>query len=228
MDDQARRVSRVPADDRLDPDRERRAREIRAEIDQTREELTETVDAIQEKLRPANVVASAASATTERVKNMAYNAADRADELMTSSGARPMLERLTSKPFPLALTIIGATWLLAGDDRPRSDYAAQRAYSTGGGSPRGSHATQSPAQMINRGTRQVQSMIRDYPLAVGAAALILGASLGLAVPETQAENEVLGETRDATLKRAQDVATSAVSKVKDATADVVTRAALGE
>ena len=228
MDDQARRVSRVPADDRLDPDSERRAREIRAEIDQTREELTETVDAIQEKLRPANVVASAASATTERVKHMAYNAADRADEFMTSSGARPMLERLTSKPFPLALTIIGATWLLAGDDRSRSDYAAQRDYSTGSGSPRGSHATQSPSQMMNRGKRQVQSMIRDYPLAVGAAALILGASLGMAVPETQAENDMLGETRDATLKRAQDAASSAVSKVKDATADVVTRAALGE
>jgi Protein of unknown function (DUF3618) len=227
MDDQTGRVSGVPDDDRLDPDSERRAREIRAEIEQTREELTETVDAIQEKLRPANVVASAASATTERVKHMAYTAADRADEFMTSSGARPMLERLTSKPFPLALTIIGATWLLAGNDSPLSDYT-QRDYSTGSAAPRGSHATGSPAQMMNRGKRQVQSMIRDYPLAVGAAALILGASLGMAVPETQAENEMLGETRDATLKRAQDAAITAVSKVKEATADVVTRAALGE
>ena len=71
-------------------------------------------------------------------------------------------------------------------------------------------------------------MVREYPLAVGAAALILGASLGMAVPETQAENDMLGETRDATLKRAQDAASAAVSKVKDATADVVTRAALGD
>src|SRR5688500_10471381 len=36
---------------------ERRTREIRADIAQTREELSETVTAIQERLRPANVAA---------------------------------------------------------------------------------------------------------------------------------------------------------------------------
>jgi hypothetical protein len=71
-------------------------------------------------------------------------------------------------------------------------------------------------------------MVRDYPLAVGAAALIVGASLGMVVPETEAENEMMGETRDRTLQRAQDAATGAVGKVKEATADVVTRAALGD
>ena len=50
----------------------RRTREIRDEIEETRGEMTETIDAIQERLRPRNIVASATermkSATTERVR----------------------------------------------------------------------------------------------------------------------------------------------------------------
>ena len=70
----------------------------------SREQLAETVEAIQEKLRPANVVASAASATTERVRDMAYTAAERADELWDSSGASRFVDRLTAKPVRLHST----------------------------------------------------------------------------------------------------------------------------
>ena len=55
----------------LDPETERRARQIQAEIADTREELSETIDALQAKLRPSNIVSDATekvkTATTERV-----------------------------------------------------------------------------------------------------------------------------------------------------------------
>jgi len=50
-------TERVPSED--DPDTERRASEIRQEIDHTRAEMTETIDAIQAKLNPRNIVANA-------------------------------------------------------------------------------------------------------------------------------------------------------------------------
>ena len=71
-------------------------------------------------------------------------------------------------------------------------------------------------------------MIRDYPLAVGAAAAILGASLGMAVPETERENEWMGEARDNAWERAQEAATGAVDRVKEAAASVVTQAGIGD
>ena len=48
----------------LDPESERRARQIQEEIADTRAELSETIDALQEKLRPGNLVSDA----TEKVK----------------------------------------------------------------------------------------------------------------------------------------------------------------
>src|SRR4051812_15068660 len=49
-----------------------RTREIRAEIEQTRGEMSETVNAIQDRLRPGNIAANAA----ESVKNSASHAAE--------------------------------------------------------------------------------------------------------------------------------------------------------
>ena len=248
MDHETGRVSGAAGSEELDPQAEQRAQEIRAEIDDTREELAETVEAIQQKLRPANLVSSAASATSEKVKDMAYDAADRAEQFWESSGASNVADRLMARPVPLAMVILGATWLMVGngggrhrrygsnrdyssrDYSTRNDYPSRDDYASSGDYARSSRSftSSSVGPMIKRSGRRVQTMLRDYPLAVGAAALIVGASLGMVVPETEAENELMGETRDRTLQRAQDAASGAVGKVKEATADVVTRAALGD
>jgi len=46
--------------------------------------------------------------------------------------------------------------------------------------------------------------INENPLAVGAAAFALGAVVGLAIPATRYEGELMGEARDELLKKAQD------------------------
>ena len=84
------------------------------------------------------------------------------------------------------------------------------------------------SQMKQRGSRRVESMVHEYPVAVGAAAFIIGASLGLAVPETERENEMLGEARDSAVEKAQAAASNVVGQVKEAAADVVTRATIGD
>jgi hypothetical protein len=42
---------------------------------------------------------------------------------------------------------------------------------------------------------------------VGVAAVAVGATVGLALPETETENEWLGETRDTMVEQAQELAT---------------------
>ena len=263
MEQQTRGVSAGREDEALDPDTEQRARVLRSEIEQTREELTETVEAIQERLRPANVVASAASATTEKVKNMAYNAADRADEWMDRSGTSGFVDRIKANPFPLALTIVGAAWMMAGSGSrsERSSYARRdraedypsprdhraEGYAGGDYASTGYTARSEPArygrtpagasvgdmvgqtrQRVKQTGQRMKTMVREYPLAVSAAAMIVGASLGMVAPETEKENELMGEARDTAIERAQEAASTAVGKVKEATADVVTRTVMGE
>jgi len=46
--------------------------------------------------------------------------------------------------------------------------------------------------------------INENPLAVGAAAFAIGAVVGLAIPSTRYEGELMGETRDQLLRKAQD------------------------
>lgn len=52
-----------------------------------------------------------------------------------------------------------------------------------------------------------ERLLESNPLMVGAAAVAVGATIGLALPETESENEWLGETKDSMMERAQDVAT---------------------
>ncbi len=59
-----------------------------------------------------------------------------------------------------------------------------------------------------------QRVLRESPLAVGAVTLALGAAVGLALPQTARENQLLGEARDNLVERAQDLAQETMGKVQ--------------
>jgi uncharacterized protein DUF3618 len=296
-----------------------RTREIRDEIEDTRVEMAETIDAIQEKLKPRNIVANATdrvkNAASERVREMADTASQTAQQAMdyTRDAASGMTERLRENPLPLALIGIGAAWLLArrgssnggryrvrrterdygrayGGARTRDEtlygnqgeYANQAEYYGNqdehgvmarirqnpipatlagvgltwlafsknqsrdweyssqwrdtsredeglGESARqiasrtreyASDAGDSMRRMVRRRQSQLQHMVQDNPLLVGAGALMLGAAFGMAVPETETENELMGEARDTVVGRARDMARDAANQVQDAASTV--------
>ncbi len=57
-----------------------------------------------------------------------------------------------------------------------------------------------------------QRMLQENPLAVGALAVVFGAALGFAVPETDKENELMGPTRDSLVDQAQATAQDLAQK----------------
>jgi hypothetical protein len=258
---------------REDEDTTRRTREIRAEIEQTREEMSETIDAIQEKLRPGNIVSEATdrvkNATTERVRNMVDSASETAQGAMEQSReyAGEMMHGARQNAIPIAMIGAGLAWLLIerlrGDNRDRDyeyggyrGYRADRRYDRYGesgvsgtavpsesepgyrtdwnqqqraraltdrGSARWREGASTRDRMMRatrRGRSRVQHMINDNPLLVGAGALMLGAALGMALPETEAENEWMGETKETMMDRAQDMARNAASRAQNAVGDV--------
>ena len=102
---------------------DQRTREIRHEIEETRGEMSETIDAIQEKLKPRNIVADATdrvkTAATERVREMTDTASQTAQQAMdyTRDRAGDMAEGARRNPIPLALIGVGAAWLMTSRSR---------------------------------------------------------------------------------------------------------------
>jgi len=59
-----------------------------------------------------------------------------------------------------------------------------------------------------------QRSLRENPLAVGAVAAALGVAVGLMLPETQQEHQMMGQARDNLLDKAQNVVQDTVDKVQ--------------
>ena len=125
MDDTTGRVSGSNAQDETDV----RTQEIREEIVQTRMEMSETIEAIEDRLRPSHLVAQAGetlrNAATEKVKTMANQAGHVADRAMDTSFA----QTVRSNPIPAAMIGIGTAWLLM---KRRPSHRAGDAYGAAG------------------------------------------------------------------------------------------------
>jgi hypothetical protein len=240
----------TPADPIEEPqDADRRTRQLQSEVAQTREEMSETIDAIQEKLRPSNIVAGVGAATRKRVTNMAQSAAETAEDWWESAGDTGLIARVKNNPLPAALAGLGLAWLAFSESGHRHNGNSSRGRKSTERGPRdddwaseadrewrsresswrsqASRSMEGMQRQARRGQNRLNQAIYENPLAVGAAAVVLGAALGLAIPETERENEWMGEARENAMERVQEAAQGAVEQVKDAAADAAIRAATG-
>ena len=130
MADRGNSVRRVP--DTQPGYREANAAFLRAEIRETRERMSETLDELGDRLNPARLKAQVKEnireATVGRVENMARNAADRVNE--TGHG---IVDRIRENPIPAAMVGIGLGWLLFGGRRSDDRTLWERSYVQGGG-----------------------------------------------------------------------------------------------
>ena len=247
----------------LDPETNRRARELQSEIAHTRAEMSETIEALQEKLRPANLVSDVTdkvrSATTEKVKNMADTATDTAQGMMREGRdrAQGFMSSARQNPIPSLMIGAGVAWMLMdrnrkGNGHPHShgewpeystagsseyrgseydsdsdygnresglrDYAAS---STEALSSRAREAAGQARRTARRTQNGLQHMLHENPLLVAAAAMLAGAAVGASLPETERENELMGEARDSVVERAQEAAKDAAGTVREVANETV-------
>lgn len=66
-----------------------------------------------------------------------------------------------------------------------------------------------------RAKQTFQSTLEQNPMAVGAVALVTGAAIGLMLPITQKEDELMGDARDRLLHQAQDKAKETLKIVEE-------------
>jgi len=190
---------------------------IEAQIEATREEMSETIAAIEERLAPEHLVEQA----TDAVRELAGQAttaigeatADKAQQLVrqtretTPRVGGDLVSTITHNPVPAALIAIGAAWLWKRQSgrSGSSRYAAYDAYGVGGG-----QHNQSGEQ-----ARGLWQMVETNPLAAGALGLVLGGITGLIIPETEKEHQLMGEARDRLMNEARMAGSQAIGSVQE-------------
>lgn len=101
--------------------------EIRAQIEQTRSEMSETIDAIQDKLSPETLKEQAQQmvheATVGRAQEMVNNVGDTAKGFGSN-----MLDTIKENPLPAALAAFGIAWLVNknASKPPKREYYGPR------------------------------------------------------------------------------------------------------
>jgi hypothetical protein len=221
-----------------------RTREIRAEIEQTREDLSETVNAIQDRLQPSTLAANAVDSVKDAARERFRDIAD--TETVHYVRANPMPTAM------IGIGLAGLAWLAFGrerqdtrsrdwerrrDGRIRSGYEFERDRQLPGdrmdyelsARPRG--AVREESRHLMDQTRQTalraQSTLRrtwdENPVLIGAAAAVIGALVAASVPATESENRLMGETRDNVVEGVQQVVKDKVQAVENAATNAVSQ-----
>ena len=229
---------RIP-DDARQGNGSRRPVQIMAEINRTRDEMDETLNAIEHRLTPGQLV-------------------DQGLDYLKHSGAREYASNLgaslKTNPLPATLCGIGLAWLMAVGNRPQQpSYEASNEPGVGermqsgmqsakdsmrSGVQSAKETMQSAKSTFASGMQRTQQnwdyILQENPLVLGAIGLAIGAIAGSLAPRTQTEDQLMGQARDdlvdqakraggEKLEQAKQAAGAVASSAKDDAADVAQR-----
>jgi hypothetical protein len=150
-----------------------------------------------------------------------------------------------NNPMPVALMGIGLAWLMATGRTSSSSYGSSSSGSwdsargrmsemAGGAKERAGQARESLSSTMQSTRERISgaaasakdtyhrarggydSMMRDYPLALGAVGLAIGAVIAAALPRTRKEDELMGEQRDRLADKAKEAGKEQLDKAKEA------------
>jgi hypothetical protein len=223
--------------------------QTRAELSETIDAIQDRLKPANVVASATDSVKSAATQRVRDMAETANETAQQAMDY-TRQRANQAMGSARQNSIPLAMIGIGAAWLLANRSRHSSGGSGRSTYATGDygygnyaedwsdansagwredSSEPGvverareyaSQTTGNVRRMARQRQNQLWRAIDENPLLVGAGALMLGAALGLAVPETEAENEWMGEARDTVVNRARDMARDAAEHVQNTASSV--------
>lgn len=217
--------------------------DLEREGDQIRADMDRTLDEIERKLSPGELLD----------RSMSF-LRDNGGELLAEAG-----ETIRRNPVPALLTAAGLLWLTTSVVSSRSGTASSRLGRNDGNGQRASsfraRSTRDPEggddlyqRGYERGARarvrsaarnvkgklsdsvhavqertgearsNLTNLVQQQPVALGALALAAGALLGAALPMTQYENRLMGPAHDRTLARAKQAGERQYENIKQAVA----------
>lgn len=203
--------------------------ELEREASALRADMDRTLDALERKFSPGQMLDRSVSYLRDHGASLARNVGDTVKE----------------NPIPVLLTAAGLAWLIGSSIRSRSQSAdfyddpygdeyssepglrervgaklqhgaeavseklhagadaAKRTWRSSSASGRVSRTMQATRARAQEVQQRATTMLDEQPLVVGALALAAGAILGATLPTTQYEHRTVGPVRDRTLQKAK-------------------------
>lgn len=84
-------------------------------------------------------------------------------------------------------------------------------------------AIRTAGRQFERAESGIETTLRDNPLAVGAVALAVGAAVGLALPHTEREDELMGQAKERLIAKAEGIAQEAVQNASQTVEKLTTQ-----
>ena len=202
---------------------------IQREIQHTRGELDRTLEEIESRLSPGELLHEIWSHLSGREGEGEARMSDTVSKIAT---------KIADNPVPVALIGIGTVALLKSsgstteDVREPGEGAGSRASGvaakardrmSGAASAmreRASSTASRARESMSSSYGKVRHEIEDNPVLLGALGFALGAALGAGMPRTRFEDEHLGKHRDEMMARASEMGREVASSAKRAMSDV--------
>lgn len=226
-----------------------RTAEIEREIEDTRARMTRDIDEIGERLHPANLARETVQTVRQEARRTGGHLANLMRENSLAVAAMGLgatwwfVQRERGGPVSGDRM---SRYAYTGPDSWSAEQGERRGLRTRigdtvHGAREAAHRVQERVHGLGTGARErasdlgmrareqtrraqtgIERTLEDNPLLLAAGAALLGLTVGLLLPSTQREDEILGPTRDRladrageTFDRARDVATDAAREVKD-------------
>lgn len=191
---------------------------------------------------PVGQIASSASEAASSAMSSAGQAVSSAGGTAAGLGSS-LVDTITGNPLPAALTGVGLAWLMmsrsSSGQRPADARSAGHTWAgstTGAGgypqwsddhSPtaglqdRAGELAESAGELAGGAQEQarqlpgrLQRMVQENPLMAGALAVSVGAAIGMATPDSGAEDQLFGSARDKLMSRARGTTQQTFEKVQ--------------
>lgn len=199
---------------------ERKIKELKDEISRTRSDLSGTVEAIAQKISPRHIRTEVSGkmrdATIGRIKNMAENT-----EMRVKEAGASILDTIKSNPVPTAFLGIGIFLLIRNRAKSRAGEAAHRAKEKAGQLK--SEVKQKAEELGYRGRERAEGafyrarqMVERNIWGAGLLAMASGMLLGLGIPESERERQVMGGASRKALSKVREKAEEKMEKVSSA------------
>ncbi|MEX2496666.1 MAG: DUF3618 domain-containing protein [Woeseia sp.] len=214
--------------------------ELERDIDRTRGRLGRTVDQLESRLSPGQLLDQALGVAREHGGDFATN----------------LSRSVRNNPMPVILTGVGLAWMMASSNEPRApsrSYAGASSEMSGKASgaksrlqsgaesaktaagsvtesaARARHSLQDSASHAGERMRMererlshgFRNLMEEQPLLAGALGIAVGAALGAAFPKTQSEDRLMGDASESVADSAKERAQQAFEEARDHAAEAV-------
>jgi ElaB/YqjD/DUF883 family membrane-anchored ribosome-binding protein len=190
----------------------RRPNELEREADEIRADMDRTLDALERRLSPAQLLDRSLTYLREHGADL----------------AREMTDTIKRNPVPALLSAAGVGWLVTTILQSRR--AGESAYAESEYEPSGhrgpirervaatrerirssaaadkvSHAVSATRARTHVAQARLYALVEEQPIILGAVAVAVGAIIGAAIPETEYENRTVGQVRDRAMEKAKQM-----------------------